>query len=242
MQRLIVNADDFGRSPGINRGVMEAVDRGVVTSASLMVRWPAAADAARFARDRPKVSLGLHVDLGEWTFQDGLWRTLYRVVDTDNSEETRAELTRQLDSFEQLAGRPPTHLDSHQHVHRDGAVRPWMLEAADRLRIPVRGATHRVAYCGSFYGQSGKGDPYPEGITRSAFLSILDALGEGTSELGCHPGADGLADLDSMYLAERAVERRVLCDPSVRDAVAIRGIELCSFSDLPPISPRRAVR
>jgi len=51
---LIVNADDFGQSTGINRGIIEAHERGVVTSASLMVRWPAAIDAAQYAREHAK--------------------------------------------------------------------------------------------------------------------------------------------------------------------------------------------
>lgn len=234
MRRLIVNADDFGQSPGVNRGVMEAADRGLVTSASLMVRWPAAAAAARFARERPGFSLGLHFDLGEWSFRDGRWHAVYRVADPDDTDAARLELARQLGAFEQLAGGPPTHLDSHQHVHRGPAVRAPMIEAAARLGVPLRGATPRVAYCGAFYGQSGKGEPYPEGVTREALFAVLDAMCEGTTELGCHPGEDGLADLDSMYLDERAAERRVLCDPSVRDAVVARGIELCSFADLAP--------
>lgn len=234
MRRLIVNADDFGRSPGVNRGVVEAVDAGVVTSASLMVRWPAAEPAARLARDRRGLSLGLHVDLAEWTFRDRQWRASYQVADPDDPVAARAELARQLGAFERLVGRPPTHLDSHQHVHRGEAVRRSMVEVADRLGVPLRGATPRVAYCGSFYGQSGKGDPYPQGITLPALLAILDGLGEGTTELACHPGADGLCDLDSTYLSERAAERRVLCDPTVRDAIAARGIELCSFADVPP--------
>ena len=47
---LIVNADDFGLSPGVNRGVVQAHERGIVTSASLMVRQPAAGAAAACAR------------------------------------------------------------------------------------------------------------------------------------------------------------------------------------------------
>ena len=49
---LIVNADDFGQSPGVNAGVIEAHERGIVTSASMMVCWPAAAGAADYARAR----------------------------------------------------------------------------------------------------------------------------------------------------------------------------------------------
>ena len=47
---LIVNANDFGRSPGVNQGVTWAYEPGVVTSATLMVRWPAAVEAAAYAR------------------------------------------------------------------------------------------------------------------------------------------------------------------------------------------------
>jgi len=56
---LIVNADDLGHSSAVNRGVMRAHDHGIVTSASLMVRWPAAVEAAEYARNRPGLSLGL---------------------------------------------------------------------------------------------------------------------------------------------------------------------------------------
>src|SRR5688572_28379081 len=76
-RHLIVNADDFGFSPGVNRGIAEAHERGIVTSASLMVRWPAAAAAASYARARPELSVGLHLDLGEWVLRDGAWVPLY---------------------------------------------------------------------------------------------------------------------------------------------------------------------
>ena len=56
---LIVNADDFGRSPGVNRGVIRGHEQGIVTSATLMVRWPAAAEAAADARDTGR-SVGRH--------------------------------------------------------------------------------------------------------------------------------------------------------------------------------------
>ncbi len=70
-RRLIVNADDFGHSAAVNAGVVEAHERGLVTSASLMVRRPAAAAAAAYARSRPELGLGLHVELGEWVYADG---------------------------------------------------------------------------------------------------------------------------------------------------------------------------
>ena len=49
-RRLIMNADDFGISPGVNAGIIEAHERGIVTSASLMVRWPDAVAAANLGQ------------------------------------------------------------------------------------------------------------------------------------------------------------------------------------------------
>ena len=49
-RRLIVNADDFGRTDGVNRGIITAHERGIVTAATLMVRWPAAVRAGAYAR------------------------------------------------------------------------------------------------------------------------------------------------------------------------------------------------
>jgi predicted glycoside hydrolase/deacetylase ChbG (UPF0249 family) len=61
----------------VNRVVIEAHIRGVVTSASLMARWPAAEEAAVYARAHPELAVGLHVDFGEWVWRDSRWATLY---------------------------------------------------------------------------------------------------------------------------------------------------------------------
>src|SRR5438034_11679377 len=76
---LIVNADDFGQSAGVNRGIIEAHKAGIVTSASLMVCWPAAVQAAAYARKHPALSLGLHFDFGEWIYHQDNWDNVYEV-------------------------------------------------------------------------------------------------------------------------------------------------------------------
>jgi predicted glycoside hydrolase/deacetylase ChbG (UPF0249 family) len=165
---LIVNADDFGRSHGINLGVIKAHDEGILTSASLTVRWPAAREAARFARSRPGLSLGLHVDLGEWVFEEGAWRCCYEVVPLDSVDDITTETLRQLEAFRDLVGRDPSHLDSHQHVHvTTQAVSSVLGELADKLDIPLRGA-NGVNYCGNFYGQTARGQALHENITVQA--------------------------------------------------------------------------
>lgn len=228
---LIVNADDFGQSPGVNRGIVQAHQRGIVTSASLMVRWPAAVTAATYARGHPDLSLGLHFDVGEWAFRGGDWVQLYQVAQPDDVDAMADELAHQLTSFRGLVGRDPTHLDSHQHVHRQEGVRSILADLAHELQIPLRDFGDAVQYCGEFYGQTANGYPLPGQLSVEALETILRRLPSDTfTELGCHPGyAD---DLDTMYRDERAHEVEVLCDQRVRSAIGACGIELCSFHTL----------
>ena len=76
-RELIVNADDFGRSPQINAGILRAHAAGIVTSASLMVRWPAARAAVDAACRYARLGVGLHLDLGEWVFDGERWNAAY---------------------------------------------------------------------------------------------------------------------------------------------------------------------
>ncbi len=227
---LIVNADDFGQSAGVNEGVIETHERGIVTSASLMVRWPAAAKAAAYSRRRPSLSLGLHFDFGEWACHDGTWVQLYEVVPEDDFGAVADEASRQLATFRRLVGKDPTHLDSHQHAHRGKRIRSIFVEIARRLSVPLRRVCPEVHYCGNFYGQNEEGWPLPDFISVEALIKLLAELPPGFTELGCHPG-DG-NNLDSMYQSERAQEAKTLCDPRVRAAIVDMGIKLCSFHDV----------
>ncbi|HZT96350.1 MAG TPA: ChbG/HpnK family deacetylase [Chloroflexota bacterium] len=227
--RLVVNADDFGLSAGVNRGVVEAHEGGVVTSASLMVRYPAAAEAAAYAKMSPRLSLGLHLDLFEWEFRDGEWRSRYQVVPVDDVEAVRREIQGQLHQFRELVGSEPTHLDSHQHAHREEPVKSVVLRVARELGVPVRDFVDGIRYVGDFYGQSDDGEPWPELITSASLERLIRSLPPGITEVGCHPGFDdGLA---SSYRAERALEVETLCSPRLKAAISEMGIDLISFAD-----------
>jgi predicted glycoside hydrolase/deacetylase ChbG (UPF0249 family) len=233
---LIVNADDFGRSPGVNRGVTTCHEHGIVTSATLMVRWPAADEAAAYAR-RSALGVGLHLDLGEWEHRDGEWHARYEVLAERTPETVAAEIAMQLERFERLVGRAPTHLDSHQHVHREEPVRNALLRFGNRMGVPVRHLTPGITYSGAFYGQDGKGGPVPGGITVEALIQTIEALPAGITELGCHPAAE--VDHDSVYGRERLQELDTLCDPRVQATVARCGVTLRSFGDLAARNPVR---
>ena len=222
---VIVNADDFGQTPGINRGIVEAHERGLVTSTSMLVNHPAAEEAAAYARRRPDLAVGLHADFGEWGHVDGEWYAIYEMP-ADDPESVRSEVRRKLETFRRLIDADPTHLDSHQHAHFDEPVRSAMIELAEELRVPLRAVSDDIGYRGDFFGQDDV-RPFPEGITREALIELLLGLPDGITEVGCHPGyAEGL---DSGYRTEREAEIGVLCDAVVRETIAAAGIELRSF-------------
>jgi predicted glycoside hydrolase/deacetylase ChbG (UPF0249 family) len=227
---LIVNADDFGLSEGVNRGIIRAHEQGILTSASLMVRYPAAADAVRYASEHPRLSMGLHLDLAEWVYRDYEWTPRYQVVPPDDASAIATEVARQVAEFRRLAGQSPTHIDSHQHVHRSEPAQSVIRQAAEQLGVPLRSFTPQVQYCGDFYGQTGEGEPYPEGISLEGLLKTIRGLPAGITELGCHPGEDEA--LDSVYRSERAQEVKVLCDSRVRAALEADAVEVCSFKDV----------
>lgn len=227
---LIVNADDFGRSPGVNCGIMQTHEHGIVTSASLMVRWPAAIEAAVYANEHPDLSLGLHVDISEMSWQKGAWVENYQVASEDDPRPVESEVLLQLEAFRRLTGKNPTHMDSHQHIHQNEPVRSILSEIADCLGIPLRGCSWQVQHCGDFYGQDPKGRSHPGFINVDGLNDILTRLGPGFTELSCHPGE--AQNLDSMYRSERAREVNTLCDSRVKSKLAELDIELCSFNQL----------
>ncbi|MDQ3818966.1 MAG: ChbG/HpnK family deacetylase, partial [Acidobacteriota bacterium] len=233
-----MNADDFGRSHGINRGVIEAFEQGIVTSTSLMVRWPAAREAAAYARENPELSVGLHLDLFNWLFRDGVWWREYEVVPAQDASRVEAEVERQISIFRDLMGRNPTHLDSHHRAHRKQPVRSALKAAAKRLGVQIRWDTLEIRHCGEFYGRTSMGQEIPEAVTVDNLTRLFTEMLPGITELSCHPGY--VDDLQSVYEEERAREVRVLCDPGLRSFLLGEGIHLCSFKDIQGALPEEA--
>lgn len=231
MKLLIVNADDFGLSAGINAGIVQAHEHGIVTSTSLMVRQGAAEQAAALAKRLPRLGVGLHIDLWESAFREDAWVKLYAWTD-DTPAAIEREVRAQLARFRELMGREPDHIDTHQHVHRREPAATVVRRAARAIGLPLRG-DGTARYVGGFYGQDDIGGPYPEGISVARLIELLDALEPGLTELGCHPGHVTAGDsLDSTaYRMERSVECNTLCDPRVLARAARGDIVLTSYAD-----------
>ena len=219
---LIVNADDFGASRGITRGILDAHRHGILTSTSFMVDMPGSEEAALLSRDFPELSMGLHA---AFTNED-----CEPVVDFGDAGACRARLFGQFGSFVELMGRAPTHLDSHHNVHRDPRLLPHFVELARQYGLPLRG--HSPArYFSSFYGQW-DGEPHLEQISVANLVRLLQAeVHDGITELSCHPGYVD-ANFASSYSVERETELRTLCDPAIRSFLQDARIHLLGFRDL----------
>ena len=220
---LVVNADDFGASEGVNRGIVHAHVHGIVTSTSLMVTGQASEHAVQLAGEHPGFGVGLHWDLDEKNLSDP--------VALEDGGAVRRELVRQLDAFERLMDRPPTHVDSHHHVHRRDEIAPIARELVTALGVPLRGEGS-VRYVGGFYGQWEWRVTDLEHIRPEFLIWILrNEVDEGWTEIGCHPGFV-TDDFASVYLAEREVEVETLTDPRVRAEIEALEIQLASYADL----------
>jgi len=228
MKYLIVNADDFGAGRDINRGIVEAHVRGILTSTSLMVDMPGATEAARQSADLPELSIGLHVQL---TREEGSL-----LIDPSDSAACRTELRRQLSEFHELMGRLPTHLDSHHNIHRNPQLLPHFREIAQELVMPLR--EHSAArYFSKFYGQW-DGESHFEQISVDNLSYMLAVeVGDGITELSCHPGYMS-PDFHSAYSVEREAELRTLCDHRIREKLNELCIQLIGFIDLKNLSNR----
>ncbi len=217
---LIVNADDFGATSGLNRGIMEAHREGIVTSASLMVEGTASEEAGDLAMSAPGLSVGLHFVL------DGEGRCFLH-----DPVAAAHEIQRQLDLFQALLGRLPTHLDTHHHVHRKPGLLEPLLAVADEYGLPLREHS-RIRHVPDFYGRWDD-TSHPEQVSVEGLVRILEnEIGDRVSELGCHPGYID-DDLRSTYGIERELELATLKSPQLPSLLAARDIELVNFSQAP---------
>jgi chitin disaccharide deacetylase len=246
MRRLIVNADDFGLTRGVSEGILAAHRHGIVTSTTVLVTAPISRDLLD-RLDASGLGAGVHLNL---TLGSPITRSR-SLVDNDgrfvrdarhaaaraNAGDVEKEVEAQIERFESLLKRSPTHLDTHHHVGLHAPVKEIVLRIAGLHALPVRSqdAVARAAARSAglatpdhFFGESGPG-PY---WTLSRTLSHLRRLPPGSSEFMTHPGYCDDALSYSRFGRQRETELAALGSPAARAAVAALGIRLCDFRDL----------
>lgn len=170
VKRLIINADDFGYSVGVNHGIIDSYRRGVLTSTTLMPAMPGFEHAVGLAKENPGLGIGVHLTLtcGRPLLEGH--KTLARengdfprkpyyldertVIDLDEVErEWTAQIERVL-----AAGIVPDHLDSHHHIHTYKGCESVFYALARRYHLPVRNSWD----CGDSF--TGKHESTPSDI------------------------------------------------------------------------------
>src|SRR5262249_17402554 len=162
-RRLVVNADDFGRSPGINAAVIRAHREGILTTASLMMNEPATDEAVQLARENPRLGVGLHLTLlcgrpaltareipgllnGNGCFSDNPVIVGFRYFfNLGLRAQLRAEIQAQFERF-RATGLPLDHVNGHLHLHLHPTVFGILMESAREW-----GITHLRLTCEPFW-------------------------------------------------------------------------------------------
>ena len=245
---LIVNADDFGLTRGVSRGILEAHQRGIVTSTTVLVNRPIDPALVEGLKSSA-LGVGLHLNLTlgapvsnpkrvpSLVDADGQFiRDAREAAARADKDEARIELGNQIDRFRSLMGRFPTHLDSHHHVGRHEPILPLVLDFARALKVPVRSQDDQVRAAARewklrtpdhFIGESGP-EPY---WTADRVLDHLRALPEGVTEFMTHPGYYDEDLAYSRYGRQRDIELAGLTDPRARELIEREGIRLAHFAD-----------
>lgn len=163
VRRLVVNADDFGRSASINAAVIHAHREGILTSASLMVNEPAGAEAVALAKENPGLGVGLHLvtacgrcglppakipglvnQRGEFSNRNPILAGMKYFLRRDLGRQLRDEIHEQFRRF-RATGLPLDHVNGHLHLHLHPVIFRILMEDAAEL-----GVTHLRLTCDSF--------------------------------------------------------------------------------------------
>ncbi|MFY0571177.1 carbohydrate deacetylase [Archangium lansingense] len=245
---LIINADDLGYDPAVTRGILRAMQEGIVSSATLMVNTPYSEAAAHEAQGLP---IGLHLNLSRglpvWSafpgesLQGGAFSEPLAAHLTPDVVE--AEVLAQLERLDMLLGQPATHVDVHKHLYLHPGVFEGLVRAARVLRLPVRSISpdmrralqaHGVRTNDHFLGDTGAEAWW----TLERLEEHLATLPEqGITELMCHPGYTPEA-VRSGYAQQREVELATFLHPRAHMALTRLGVKPTDFRVLTRASSR----
>jgi len=201
---LIVNADDFGYSYSINKGIIEAHTNGIVTSTSVIVDAIAAYKAKELI-EFPGLSIGLH----------------FEVKDIVN---VAAELERQIEKFVAIVGRQPDHLDTHKRHTTDEGIKDVLEGYAKKHDMPVR--NFNAKHISSFGINSD--DSSVAQLKRS-----IDEATDEYNELMTHCGySDDYLREHSSYSDLREEELKSICSPDIKQYIQDNGLILINWTSL----------
>ncbi len=252
MRYLIVNADDFGFSPEVIKGVIEAYQNGIVTDTSVLIRSPYAEMALSRAFE-VGLPVGVHIDFvteyhlhqhqsnqnlvgpnGQLTHELNEREFHNHIEHSFTSDELiglRDEIRSQVNLFIRLAGEKPSHLDYHFGLHYLPEVMAIYITVAEEYQLPIRwgsqyAGTNPYSASPAVFCDAFHGSPE---TSVEDFIKLIDKPWEGVMEICCHPGyftPEGLPDANNK---DREYELAVLVDPRLKLELQNRKIQLVNY-------------
>lgn len=245
---MILNSDDFGSTEGVTLGTIHSHTDGILTSTTCMMNMPYAKFALDLAKDYPTLGVGIHLvfTMGRplisgsksFTDKDGNFKKLntykvdessHTVVSNVDLDELYEEWKAQIEKFISIAGKKPTHIDSHHHTHLFPHHQQVAIRLAKAYDIPIRQDRKIIDHyefvrCDStFYGTD---------LTNDDLIKILKSEEE-TLEIMCHPAYLDQRTMDvSSYNIPRVKEMEIIRSDELKKFVKDNNIELINYADL----------
>ncbi|WP_026692366.1 chitin disaccharide deacetylase [Peribacillus kribbensis] len=244
MVKVVINADDFGYSKGVNLGIIEAYQNGIVTSATLMANMPGAAHAAALALENPGLGVGVHLvlDCGSPVCDNvhslmderGTFLKASEIVSSGNPEEIERELSAQIEKVISF-GIKPTHFDSHHHIHGYEKTFGIVSRLAAKYAIPYRPVAEDLLegsdpvhpgvqyFSPDFYGDDLSSDRLKEVLEKTRSYE--------TAEIMTHPAYldEGILS-GSSYNVQRVRELSILTREDWKPYLGAKNIELVTYA------------
>jgi predicted glycoside hydrolase/deacetylase ChbG (UPF0249 family) len=189
-RQLIVNADDFGRTPGVTEGILRAHREGIVTSATAMMNLPYAREALRLAQDCPRLGVGVHLnftfdrpllpaaEVSTLVDENGCFfppeAQILRAEEVDPGQ-LHAEWVAQIEAF-RSTGREPDHLDCHHPAHVHPRFFAIYLQVAEEYKLPLRMPIPRQGVSATMRPPAVLGGGIPLDVIRQVVEQDLELL------------------------------------------------------------------
>ena len=242
VRKLIINADDFGMTEGVTKGIIASHADGVVTSTTLLMNAPFTEFDLEEAKKYPCLGVGIHLaaTIGRplikgaksFTDSEGNFLKLADYLRNDvevDLEELYVEWKAQIEHFIRLAQKLPTHIDSHHHVHTVSRHHNIVIQLAKEYDVPVRESEkildtyEHATFMGDFYGA----DLTVATLTYELVKDIE------IMEIMCHPAyLDQKTYETTSYHLPRMKEMEILRSKELQTFIEQNGIHLITFADL----------
>ncbi|MDT2745927.1 chitin disaccharide deacetylase [Vagococcus fluvialis] len=254
MGKVIINSDDFGYSRGVNYGIVDAYQKGILTSTTLMANMPGFQHAVELKKKLPNLGVGVHLTLTcgkpllknvATLTENGVFKKLsfYQSNFEIDSEELYQEWNAQIQKV-YASGIVPTHLDSHHHTHTFGENQQVVVELAKKYNLPVRGnfelknQVRHVEYFEKCFDDVGIENPADRqiNIDLDKYLEqLLEKLRTTeTTEIMCHTAYIDKELLEgSSFVFPRVNQVEFLIYSKFAESLKIdKEIELITYSDI----------